>query len=74
MSDKSISDLLSEFGITHVRDDKSTSDGAHELFVGDIPLGRYDAGQAVKLLTVLRELRKANARGGRIVHRVFGAA
>lgn len=61
MTDKSITELLADFGVTHTRDAKSSTDGAHDLFIGGTPIGRYDAGQAAKLLTALREFMKARA-------------
>ena len=58
MTDKTINELLSEFGITH----QSKGEGsAHELFIGDASIGWYDAGAAVKLLTALREYAKSMA-------------
>ena len=59
MTDKTINDLLGEFGITHQSGNGSSS--AHELFIGGVSIGWYDAGTAVKLLTALRGYAKSMA-------------
>lgn len=50
MSDRSISDILADLGVTHTRDDKSTSDGCHTLFYAGRVIGRYSAHDVVCLL------------------------
>lgn len=60
MTEKTITELLAAFGITHARDNGSSAYD-HELFMGGVSIGHYDAGGAVKLLTALREYEKGRA-------------
>jgi len=53
--DKSISELLSDLGIRHERDERSTFTGEHRLYRGDEFLGSFDAHAAVELIHSMSE-------------------
>jgi hypothetical protein len=42
-SERSISEILADLGITHERDDSSTSTGEHRLYYAGRFIGHYDA-------------------------------
>ncbi len=47
---KSISEILADLGVKHVRDDHSTRDGKRTLHFADRCIGRYDAHEVGDLI------------------------
>lgn len=53
MSDKSISELLADKGLRHVRDEHTARDYCHSIIEGKNLIGRFDAHQAANLVKSL---------------------
>lgn len=50
MTQKSISAILAELGVTHERDPKSPETGAHRLYFAGRYIGHYDAHEVGALI------------------------
>lgn len=49
-TEKSISEVLADLGVTHERDAQSVSTGAHRLYFAGKFIGHYDAHQVGALI------------------------
>lgn len=49
-AEKSISEILSDLGVSHARDEHSTKDGKHTLHFAGRFIGRFDAHEVGDLI------------------------
>lgn len=68
MTEKSISDILADLGVTHERDSNSINTQTHRLYYADRFIGDYDAHQVgdlirEHLLTAAQTMARGLSRG-----------